>query len=259
MGDPLRYPVAGIPSCYTHILLGNYPKTPLKFKRGLISMCERDVETPNRGSHFLNPSIELFKQILRGYVDAADCLPYDALSEEDLCVCMMKLFVMMDDFPFNLPYETNVPAIKARLSPASMDMLEQFHFLVEKCVIEVIQAQNSSRNLTQLPILTLGTVPQNAWKKRKDSELSSFARSARIPHPCTLLHRSSDCSESAHSFVHRGRFLEGDASLGSILASAFGNGASSSFFEAFYNRNSTAVERVLAVRRTYGFGGVHEC
>ena len=152
VGDPLRYPVAGIPSCYSHILLGNYPKTPLKFKRGLISMCERDVETPNRGSHFLNPSIELFKQILRGYVDASGCLPYDALSEEDLCVCMMKLFVMMDDFPFNLPYNADVPAIKARLPSASVQQLEDFHVLVEQCVIEVLHAQDSSRDHTQLPI-----------------------------------------------------------------------------------------------------------
>jgi hypothetical protein len=163
---------------------------------------------------------------------------------------MMQLFVMIDDFPFNLPYNTDVPAIKAALSPASVQKLVDFHVLVEKGVIEVLYAQNPSRDLIQIPILTLGTNPQNAWNERKRRKLSSFARSARIPHPCPLLDRCKTCGLD--------RFLEGDTSLGIILASAFGNGASSSFFEAFYNRNSTAIEsRVLAVRKTYGFGGVH--
>ena len=93
-------------------------------------MCERD----DQGYHFTNPSIELLQQSLRGYVDAKGCLPYDKLSEENLCVCMMQLFVMMDDFPFNLPYNADVPAIKAGLSPVSVQKLVDFHVLVESKV-----------------------------------------------------------------------------------------------------------------------------
>jgi hypothetical protein len=71
-----------------------------------------------------------------------------------------------------------------------------------------------------------------------------------LPHPCSLLDPGKTCGKA--------RFEEGDSALVRIFASAFGEGSNSTFFMSFFNKNEKTIETVLAVRRTYGFGGKHE-
>jgi hypothetical protein len=126
--------------------------------------------------------------------------------------------------------------------------MNEFHVLVEKCVIEVLVCEDASRDVAKLPVLTLGTVPHKVWNKRKMR--SRFPCSVRLPHPCSLLDPGKTCGKA--------RFEEGDAAIDRIFASAFGEGSNSTFFMSFFNKNEKTVETLLAVRRTYGFGGKHE-
>ncbi len=141
--------------------MGNYPKVPLKFNRGLKSIYERDYGH-DRPHNFANASIELLTQSLRGYMDSSGHLPYALSSDEALCRLTMEMFVIMDECPFNLPYEANVPHILAKLSPATKQRLDDFHKLVEKYVVEVLVCEDLNRDVAKLPVLTLGTVPYNA-------------------------------------------------------------------------------------------------
>ncbi len=247
LGETLRYPVSGIPTCRSHVCLGNYSKAPLSFGRSLESIYERDY-LHDRPHNFANASIELLKGSLRGYVDNEGRLPYALSSEEALCRVTMEILVITDEFPFNLPYDANVPQILAKFSPDTKQRLDKFHVLVGKCVIEVLVCEDTSRDVAKLPVLTLGTVPHEAWNKRKMH--SRFPCSVRLPHPCSLLDPGKTCGKA--------RFEEGDAALDRIFTSAFGEGSNSKFFMSFFNKNEKTIETVLAVRRISGYGGKHE-